>query len=169
MPQILINTGTLAVSTFRLTGVDLPNFDGRSGVTIDLPAGSYVFHQLNTDAQIPFTVVDGGKLAVDAKYAGYVDGDGTAALTVRGYAVTIDGRSLPHDLNTYNWYVDADGGTTLSRASTHQLNVLPLPSPAYRFLSPAGAWTAGVFNVSVDGALEVDPSLAQTFAAAGNT
>ncbi len=168
MPTIRIDTSALAVRTFRLDGLDVPSFDGSAGVNIDLAAGSYVFHQLNTDAQIPFLVTANGEVAIDMGSARCALG-GTNTLTVHGLPITIDGTGLPHDLDTHNWYIDNNGSTTLSRSTTHQVNLLPLPSPTYRFLSPTGEWSAGVFNIAFDGTIEVDPQYAQTFVVSDTT
>ena len=65
--------------------------------------------------------------------------------------------------------VGPDGQGMLSRTTTHDVSVLPVQTPAYRFLSPSGSWTAAVFNVSLDGQLLVDDEYRQTFHVEGST
>ena len=52
-----------------------------------------------------------------------------------------------------------DGSGMSSRTTTHDVSVPPVQTPADRFLSPSGSWTAAVFNVSLDGQLLVDDEI----------
>lgn len=165
MPTIHIDTSMLGVRTFRIDGLGSASFDGSTGVDVDLAPGSYTFTQLNTNAQIPFAVTAAGTLWVTGM--SYVHGDGTNTLTVHGFPITIDGRSLSHDLNT-NWYYASTGSNTLSRNTTHQVNLLPLNAPAYVFSLPSGDRGLGAFNVTSDGAIEVDSLSTRVFAVSGN-
>ena len=170
MPDIQIDTTRLSITKFRIAGLDQPAFDGNHGVTVSLPAGEHQFEQLiGLGATFPFSVSDDGVVHFDAQYAGFLDGDGTSTLRVTGFVITIDGRALPHDLDPRGWYVGPDGSGMLSRTTTHDVSVLPVQTPAYRFLSPSGSWTAAVFNVSLDGQLLVDDEYRQTFHVEGST
>ena len=170
MPDIRIDTTGLAITTFQITPGTQPVMDGNHGATVSVPAaGQYEFRQpIGFDASFPFTVADDGTVHVDSPYAGFVHGDGTT-LTITGIPVTIDGRTLAQDLDPHSWYVAADGTTTLSRASTHQINLLPLHSGSYQFYSPAGAWTEFGFNLTPDGQLIITPQPVQGVSVSGTT
>jgi hypothetical protein len=153
MPEIRIDTSSLSATTFRVEGLDAATFDGNNGVTVSLPAGEYQFQQLiGLNATFPFTVSDNGTINFDPKYAGYLAGDGTATLTLTGFAITIDGRAVPHDLDTHGWYRDAAGATArfpnMIVAAAPVLSAQPgqLPVPDQ---DPAH-WQTPLFVIPVD-------------------
>ena len=164
MPDIRFDTSHLTWTAFVLEG--RPDvIDAAVPVTVSLPPGDYAYrHSVLTAPAFRFTVTPEGLVEYADEYAGFLIGAGSTSLTVMGFAVTLDGRGLSHDLRPYGLYGSAD---VLDRAAAHDLRLLP--GADYRFM-PAGT-TVGEFSFAVDtdGGVSVDPKYGGFASVTGTT
>ncbi|MBP0455118.1 hypothetical protein J5Y04_37220, partial [Kitasatospora sp. RG8] len=151
MPEIRVDSSSLTYPQFVILGHGSEVINGAAAPTVSLEPGVYGIEQVpGRPASFQFEVSQDGTVEFDAAFDGFLEGRGTTTLVLRGFAATIDGRALSHDLNPFI----TGGMATLSRDSAHDLQLLPAPS--YMFLLARGMADFG-FAVAADGRIVVDP------------
>jgi hypothetical protein len=146
-----IDTSSLTYTHFLSPEPNGGWVDGADAPTFTLDPGIYGFRQISgVAAEFKFKVTPAGLLDYASANDGFLDGRGTTTLTVRGFAVTLDGTRLSHDVLPI-----VIGATTLPRDRIHELSLAP--AAAYRF-QPAGGIVADFqFGLDTDGRIIVDP------------
>ncbi|MEY9987994.1 hypothetical protein ABIE67_000026 [Streptomyces sp. V4I8] len=112
-----------------------------------MPSQQYMFILARGMADFHFAVTPDGRVVLDPRYSRFAVAS-WRTLTISGFAVTVDGRALPHDLmpELPGWSAGA-----LSRNAAHQVTLIPA---AIYVLTAVGA--PGVrfqFSLGVDGAI----------------
>ena len=152
MAEIRIDTSALTWTAFLLDGSS-EVVDGGKTVTLPLAAGDYAYHCSTVSGPcFHFIVTPDGVVQYADEYRAFLSGAGTTTLTVSGYPVTIDGRTLSHDLNPYEVY-GAPG--VLARNEIHVLTLLPADS--YMFQPTATGVGDFSFGLDLAGRVTVDP------------
>ncbi|MFF4567270.1 hypothetical protein [Streptomyces sp. NPDC001435] len=150
MPDIRIDTSGLVIRSFFIPGRSSEFLDGSTNPTVSLDPGAYGLVQLPGQApSFQFEVTQEGLVEYGQENDLFLDGRGTRTLTLRGVGVTLDGRSLSHDLLLLR-----TGLAPFSRNSIHDLALMP--AAGYGFHSVAGTAADFRFDVGVDGAIVVD-------------
>ncbi|SOD88027.1 hypothetical protein [Streptomyces sp. Ag109_G2-15] len=134
---------------------------GRGSHDLRLTPGRYGFFLALGLSDLEFRLGADGQVTVPPAHAGYATGNGST-LEIRGYTVTLDFRQLSHDLRPELLGNDA----VLSRATTHQLTLVP--SPSYRFSLKLG-YTDLVYRLTPDGQVTVPPAHAGYATGNGST
>jgi hypothetical protein len=128
-----------------------------------IPTAGYTFWPTIRDlANFRFDLSLDGQIILDPKYAdvAMVQAD---VLVLKGYPITIDGRSLSQDLK-----LDLIGNTdNLSRNQTYPLNVFP--AKGYAFQPAAKIPENFQFEVDLNGQIVVDPKYTNFAVAAGRS
>ncbi|MGH3567958.1 MAG: hypothetical protein ACRDRH_18390 [Pseudonocardia sp.] len=150
MPDIRIDTGALSYPQFLIPGkTDFLN--GSDGVVIDLDPGPYHFQQWSGwFTSLTFAVTEAGTVDYPAALDGFLSGRGTTTLTVLGLNVTLDARTLDHDLLPM-----IVGASDLSRTQAHLLRLVP--SDGYGFQPASGIVADFRFQLMPDGQVVIDP------------
>ncbi|WP_328876362.1 hypothetical protein OHT76_43520 [Streptomyces sp. NBC_00287] len=126
-----------------------------------IPAEGYGFLLARGFTDFRFTVTPDGQVSLHPDHVGFAEVSGLT-LTIRGFKVTVDARALSHDLTP-----ELLGGTgTLSRATTHELTLIP--SQQYMFILARGMADFH-FTVTPDGQIKLDPKYAAFAEVAGRT
>ncbi|MFD7626319.1 hypothetical protein ACFV7Q_09760, partial [Streptomyces sp. NPDC059851] len=146
MPNIRIDARSLS-SKFLIGGHTDAPVDGTTITSFALGPGTYAFLQTGS-AGFNFDVTPDGHVAYDPAHDGFLGGRGTDTLIVRGFATTIDGRALSHDLTLF-LLGNAD---VLSRTSTHQLTLIP----GTYAIALAGAFADFRFTLDTEGRISLD-------------
>ncbi|MCX5327887.1 hypothetical protein [Streptomyces sp. NBC_00140] len=112
-----------------------------------MPGQSYMFILARGMADFHFAVTTDGRIVLDPRYSRFAVAS-WRTLTISGFAVTVDGRALPHDLmpELLGWSAGA-----LSRSVAHQVTLIPA---AVYVLTAVGV--PGVrfqFSLGVDGVI----------------
>jgi hypothetical protein len=128
-----------------------------------IPAVGYGFQSASgVVADFRFELTVDGQIAIDPRYRSFASAT-DRTLTISGYRIVIDGRTLSHDLLPLS-LLGNDG--ILSRTSTNELTYIP--AVGYGFQSGAGIVADFYFELTVDGQIAIDPRYAG-FAAAIDT
>ncbi|OAS86950.1 MULTISPECIES: hypothetical protein [Metabacillus] len=150
MMEIRIDTSSLTYTQFLILGVPSVLMEGAAAPAIQLEPGEYGFlQQSGLPANFTFKVTADGLIDYDDTYEGFLDGRGTNTLIVRGFSITLDARSLSHDLLPM-----VAGADVLSRERTHDLTLVP--AMGYGFQPASGIVADFHFGVTVDGQVMVD-------------
>ncbi|MFI1701516.1 hypothetical protein ACH419_36955 [Streptomyces bobili] len=112
-----------------------------------IPSQQYMFILARGMADFHFAVTPDGRVVLDPRYSRFA-AVSWRTLTISGFAVTVDGRALPHDLmpELLGW-----SAGVLSRSTAHQVTLIPA---AVYVLTAVGV--PGVrfqFSLGVDGAI----------------
>ncbi|MEV0966610.1 Ig-like domain repeat protein, partial [Streptomyces sp. NPDC049910] len=163
MVDIRIDTSCLSHTRFLLPEHNSGYIDGADAPPLHVEPGQYSY-QIASGllANFHFTVGSDGLLDYPESCDAFVEGRGTKTLTVRGFAITLDGTSLSHDL-----LPTISGADLLARDQTHELTLLP--AVGYGFQPAAGLVGDFRFNVSVDGNVVVDSRYSGFAQAEGRT
>jgi hypothetical protein len=114
-----------------------------------IPAAGYGFQPgSGVVASFQYTVDTSGQVVVAPQYAGFASASGNT-LTIRGYTITIDGRSLSHDLLPIS--LAGYTGGFLSRSSTHSITIIP--AAGYMFQPGSGIVADMAYSVGTDGTI----------------
>jgi hypothetical protein len=150
---VALDGTTLGVGAIIVDGV---SHAAGSAFTVNLLPGQHSLTTNGTDVS-SFTVNADGTISYDPSLEGALTGSGTTALSVNGYAVTLDASAL----GVPNLWVD---GTAYDASAPLSVNLLP----GQHSLSTDGTnviW----FTVNADGTVTYDPSLAGVLAGSGTT
>src|SRR4051812_45994702 len=103
MADVRFLTGSLTSTLFRIRELGMGFVEGANGVTLSLDPGNYHFEQAGSPpAAFPFTITPDGLVDYDEAHGAFLSGRGSGGLVVEGFAVTVDGTALFHDLLPLN-------------------------------------------------------------------
>jgi hypothetical protein len=100
-------------------------------------------------ATFEFAVDLSGKVRVAPLYSGFASGSGTTTLTISGYTINVDGRSLSHDLFPVIPRLSND---FLPRSGVSQLTLIP--AAGYGLQPGSGIVADMLFSVGIDGLVD---------------
>jgi len=162
MVDIRIDTSSLTYQRFLIPGVTTQPIDGSTAPVVSLEPGTYRFQQSSGIlADFTFEVTAGGTVAYDERFDAFLSGRGSAALTVRGFAITLDTTHLSHDLLP----IVLDAGPL--PPAVHQLTLVP--AMTHRFQPASGVVADFSFGLAVDGTPVVDQAFAGFARVSGRT
>ncbi|MEV0372460.1 hypothetical protein AB0I10_21940, partial [Streptomyces sp. NPDC050636] len=160
MPNIRIDASSLSSKQFLIPGQTATPVDGTTATSFSLAAGTYAFQPTGGAlGTVNFDVTEDGLVTYDPANDAFLSGRGTDTLIVRGFAITIDGRALSHDLSPFLM----GNSDVLSRTSTHDLTL----TPGTYLLALAGVFADFTFVLSTDGQVSVEPRFAGFAEASG--
>jgi hypothetical protein len=163
MFDIRIDTSSLTYTQFLIPEISSEFIEGANSSTISLEPGVYGFQQVSgVIANLRFEVTTEGLIEYDTAYEEFLSGRGTNTLTVRGFTVTLDARSLSHDLQPM-----IVGAIVLHRDLTHNLALVP--AAGYSFLVASGIVADFRFDLDVNGQVVVDPRYSGFATVSGQT
>jgi hypothetical protein len=163
MADVSIDTSHLTYTQFVIPGHSSQFVDGADAPSISLPPGVHGFQQVSgIPANFQFEVTQDGMVDYDTADDLFLDGRGTPRLIVRGFTLTLDARSLSHDLLPM-----IPGASVLASDRTHQLTLVP--ASGYGFQPASGIVADFRFDVAADGELVIDPGFAGFARADGRT
>ncbi|MFD0507027.1 Ig-like domain-containing protein [Streptomyces chiangmaiensis] len=153
MPDIQIDASQLTIPYFTIPEGGTEVLDGSTSPPprVSLPARTgYHLQPLNLAARFEFEVKADGTVDFDPAFDEFLNGRGTGTLVLCGYAISIDGTALSHDL-----LLTAEGKTWWPRGQTHQLTLMPAAN--YGFQSGSGIVGNWLFDVKPDGNVDYNP------------
>jgi hypothetical protein len=155
MASISINTSQLTFQKFLIPEQGSEWIQGAGAPTLHLEPGNYSFHVApGLAASFQFTVTPAGIIDYPDANDAFIHGRGTTTLDVSGFPVTLDARSLSHDLLPLNIV----GASPLGRGAVHQLTLVP--ASGYGFQPAAGIVADFRFGLGIDGKVTLDPKYA---------
>ncbi|PSR17360.1 hypothetical protein C8255_13005, partial [filamentous cyanobacterium CCP3] len=129
-----------------------------------LPAAGYSFYTASgIAADFRFDLNVSGQVILDPRYTGFATAT-NQTLTLSGYRITIDGRTLSHDLAPVSLLGNQ---AVLPRDQTHELTFLP--AAGYSFYTASGIAANFRFDLDVAGQIILDPRYAGFATASGQT
>jgi Matrixin len=151
MSDIRIDTSNLTYTKFFIPELGADFIEGANTPTISLEPGLYgVQQQTSLGANFRFEVTPDGFVNYDIANDGFLSGRGTTTLILRGFTITLDARSLSHDL-----LPTIIGALVLPRDSTHELTLVP--AVGYIFQPTPGFFADFQFALDVDGQIVIEP------------
>ena len=163
MSDIRIDTSNLTYTQFFIPELGADFIEGANTPTISLEPGLYGFQQQTSlGANFRFEVTPDGFVNYDIANDGFLSGRGTTTLILRGFTITLDARSLSHDL-----LPTIVGALVLPRDSTHELTLVP--AAGYTFRPTPGFFADFQFALDVDGQIVVEPRYSGFTAVNGRT
>ena len=126
MADIRFDVSNLTYKKFLVLDQSSTTFDGSASEVLSLPSGTYTFRHPDIAAEFTFEVTPDGFINFSAAHDGFLSGRGTSTLVVRGFTISLDARTLSHDL------VPLALAVLLARDRTHVLTLLP--AKGYAFL-----------------------------------
>jgi len=126
MADIRFDVSNLTYKKFLVLDQSSTTFDGSASEVLSLPSGTYTFRHPDIAAEFTFEVTPDGFINFSAAHDGFLSGRGTSTLLVRGFTISLDARTLSHDL------VPLALAVLLARDRTHVLTLLP--AKGYAFL-----------------------------------
>jgi hypothetical protein len=151
MVDIRIDTSSLTHTQFLIPELSSEIIEGANTQTISLEPGVHGFQQMSAlVANFRFEVTPEGFIDYDIVSEGFLSGRGTTTLTVMGFTITLDARSLSHDLLPME-----SGASVLSRERTHELTLVP--AMGYTFQPTSGISADFRFDLGVNGEVIIDP------------
>ncbi|WP_311315032.1 hypothetical protein [Streptomyces naphthomycinicus] len=149
MAEIRIDSSSLTFTKFSVSGHSPDLVDGATAPAVSLDPGIYGIEQIpGRPASFEFRVTQEGLVDFDAAHDAFLGGRGTSSLVLRGFPVTLDGRTLSHDLEAFLHGSSAQ----LERGTSHELRLLPAGS--YGFV-PGPRVVVPLFDVDVSGAVRL--------------
>ncbi|MEU5525227.1 hypothetical protein ABZ759_32590 [Streptomyces sp. NPDC047860] len=149
MAEIRIDSSGLTFTKFSVSGHSPELVDGATAPAVSLAPGIYGIEQIpGRPASFEFRVTQEGLVDFDAAHDVFLGGRGTSSLVLRGFPVTLDGRTLSHDLEAFLH----DSSARLERGTSHELRLLPAGS--YGFV-PGPRVVVPLFDVDVSGAVRL--------------
>jgi RHS repeat-associated protein len=144
-----------------------------SGTPLTLLPGKYYF-QVGAGQLASFTWVLGqdGTISYPPEFAGFLSGQGTSTLVVRGYRVRLDAAHVgaacqgPGASSRFNVFIF--GTDTFDKSVVHELTLVPSRYSYYDYHDGSGAPTTWFYwNVALDGSISLDPELGPCVEGAG--
>jgi hypothetical protein len=157
MANIQINTSSFTHTQFLIPELSSALIEGASAPTVQLEAGEYTFQMpllAGLRASFKFQITPDGLIDYDLANDGFLSGRGTTTLTVQGFTMTLDARSLSHDL-MFNGGIET---ILLTRDRTHDLTLIP--GSGYGFRATPNTIADFQFTIKADGQVEIDPQYA---------
>jgi hypothetical protein len=154
MVDIRINTGNLTHTQFFIPELGSEYLEGTQGTIVSLESGEYTFQMpllAGLRANFKFQITPEGLIDYTPENNGFLQGRGTTTLTVVGFNIKLDGRSLSHDLMFH-------GGietVILTRDRTHDLTLIP--GTGYGFRATPNTIADFQFDLDVTGQIVLDP------------
>jgi len=148
MADIRFDVSNLTYKKFWVLDQSSTTFDGSASEVLSLPSGTYTFRHPDIAAEFTFEVTPDGFINFSAAHDGFLSGRGTSTLVVRGFTISLDARTLSHDL------VPLALAVLLARDRTHVLTLLP--AKGYAFL-PSSQFVGDFrFDVTTEGTVNYD-------------
>ncbi|WP_406088855.1 hypothetical protein [Streptomyces sp. NBC_01013] len=112
-----------------------------------MPSQQYMFTLARGMADFHFAVTPDGRVVLDPRYSRFAVAS-WRTLTISGFAVTVDGRALPHDLmpELLGW-----SAGVLSRSAAHQVTLIP--AAIYGLTAVGVPGVHFQFSLGVDGTI----------------
>lgn len=154
MVGIQIDTSCLTHPQFLIPELSSDLIAGASAPTVHLEPGEYTFQMpllAGLRAGFKFQITPDGLIAYDLANAGFLSGWGTTTLAIKGFTMTLDGRSLSHDL-MFNGGIET---IILTRDRTHDLTLIP--GTGYGFRTTPNTIADFQFDLGVTGQVVLDP------------
>jgi hypothetical protein len=165
MVSVQINTSSLTHTQFLIPEMSSDLIEGASAPIVQLESGEYTFQMpllAGLRASFNFQITPDGLINYDLANDGFLSGWGTTTLTVQGFTMTLDARSLSHDLML-------NGGIEtiiLTRDRTHDVTLIP--GTGYGFRVTPNTIADFQFTLNATGQIEIDPNYAGFATANGN-
>lgn len=153
MANIFIDTSNLTHTQFFIPELGFEYLEGAQGTIVPLEPGEYTFQIpqfLALVANFKFQVTADGLIDYSPSNDAFLSGRSTTTLTVRGFTITLDARSLSQDL-LLNGFKDV----ILSRTQIHSLALIP--GTGYSFRAAPDAIANFSFNVEAKGQVAIAP------------
>ncbi|MBB4987089.1 hypothetical protein [Streptomyces nymphaeiformis] len=155
--KITVDARSLSHGLFPKELMDTPGMlaRGRPHELTYIPAAGYGFQSAtNTDADFRFGIDVDGQITIDRRYARFARATARTpttdpTLTIDGYKITVDARTLPHDLVPASMF---DSEIVLSREHLNELTLIPA---RYDFMAPTEPATELTFGLDADGTIDV--------------
>ncbi len=166
MVAIQIDTSSLTHTQFLIPELDSDLIEGLNTPTIDVEPGEYTFQMPRLAelwANFKFQITADGLLDYAPTHDGFLTGRGTTTLTIQGFTMTLDGRSLSHDLMLNSGFKTI----VLTRDRTHSLTLIP--GTGYGFRATPNTIANVQFTLNGLGQIEIDPQYAGFATANGSS
>jgi mannan endo-1,4-beta-mannosidase len=154
MSSVQINTSSLTHTQFLIPELSSDLIEGAITPTVQLEPGEYTFQMpllAGLRTSFKFQVTLNGLIDYDLTNDDFLSGRGTTTLTVQGFTMTLDARSLSHDL-MFNGGIET---IILSRDRTHDLTLIP--GTGYGFRATPNTIADFQFVLGVTGQIVLDP------------